>query len=239
MSQAWYERWFNEDYALLYLHRDDEEARLQFELVRGTLGLKPPSRVLDLGCGEGRYSFLFAEAGFDVLGQDLSPHLIQKAAGKAGARKNPVFVRRDMRTIEGEYDLIVSLFTSFGYFVEADNEAVLRSVHRALSEDGAFWLDFLNAHSIFRELTPVAEKTLADGRRVQIERRVEGARIVKKIVFPGGEVYEESVRLYTRAELEALFEKTGLRIQGAFGNYEGGEWTPDSPRTILYARKAT
>lgn len=238
MSQAWYERWFNEDYVLLYRHRDDGEARLQFELIRATLALKPPSRVLDLGCGEGRYSFLFAEAGFEVLGQDLSPHLIHKASLKIGSAKNPVFVRRDMRTIEGTYELIVSLFTSFGYFVEADNEAVLRSVQEALSEDGVFWLDFLNAHSIFRELNPSDGVALPDGREVRIERRIEGGRIVKKIIFPGEEAYEESVRLYTRAELEALFQKTGLRVENVFGSYEGDEWTPDSPRTILVARKA-
>ncbi|MBL8993413.1 MAG: methyltransferase domain-containing protein [Spirochaetia bacterium] len=238
MSQAWYERWFNEDYALLYRHRDDGEAKLQFDLICEALALKPPRRVLDLGCGEGRYSFLFAEAGFEVLGQDLSPHLIQKASGKVSG-KNPVFVRRDMRTIEGEYELILSLFTSFGYFVEADNEAVLWAVSRSLAAGGIFWLDFLNAHSIFRELSPVTEKTLADGRRVLEERRIEGGRIVKKIVFPDSDVYEESVRLYTRAELEVLFQKTGLHIEGVLGSYAGDEWTPDSPRTILFARKAS
>ncbi len=238
MSQAWYERWFNEDYALLYRHRGDEDARAQCALILSSLHLKPPARILDLGCGEGRHSFLFAEAGFEVTGQDLSPHLIERARARSGEAKNPIFVRRDMRTVEGRYDLVVCLFTSFGYFADEENAALANAVAASLNPDGTFWIDFLNAHSIFRDLSPLSERVLENGKKVREERRVEAGRIIKKITFlETGETYEESVRLYSKNELEGLLSQTGLRVEGSYGSYEGDAWSPDSLRTILFARK--
>jgi cyclopropane fatty-acyl-phospholipid synthase-like methyltransferase len=43
-------------------------------------------RVLDLGCGEGRHTFLFAGAGFETYGLDYLPLAIEKAQERARTR---------------------------------------------------------------------------------------------------------------------------------------------------------
>ena len=43
-------------------------------------------RVLDLGCGEGRHTFLFAQAGFETYGLDYLPVAIEKAREQARAQ---------------------------------------------------------------------------------------------------------------------------------------------------------
>ena len=55
-----------------------------WELMRDLLP-PAPSRVADLGCGTGSLSVLLAEHGYDVVGTDLSPAMIQHAKRKADA----------------------------------------------------------------------------------------------------------------------------------------------------------
>jgi 2-polyprenyl-3-methyl-5-hydroxy-6-metoxy-1,4-benzoquinol methylase len=55
-----------------------------WELMRDLLP-PAPARVADLGCGTGSLSVLMAEHGYDVVGRDLSPAMIQLAKRKAEA----------------------------------------------------------------------------------------------------------------------------------------------------------
>ena len=50
------------------------------------LAVAPGTRVLDVGCGIGRWSSLLAERGASVFGIDLSPTMIQEATRRANAR---------------------------------------------------------------------------------------------------------------------------------------------------------
>ena len=73
--------------------------------------LSPGSRVLDLGCGEGRESVFFAAAGFDVVGVDASRAGIAKARRLAEARGVRVhWLVGDMARLayRGLFDLVYS-----------------------------------------------------------------------------------------------------------------------------------
>lgn len=51
-------------------------------LIRATLalgGVRPPGVVADLGCASGAFSALVRDEGFDVIGMDISPGLIELA----------------------------------------------------------------------------------------------------------------------------------------------------------------
>lgn len=234
----WYEEWFDENYLLLYCHRDIEDAGAQVRLIIDTIKPGKDSSILDLGCGEGRYTEFFHKRGFRVVGLDLSEKLLGE-----GRRKYPDLhlVKADMRAIPGTFDLVLSLFTSFGYFEEEEeNQRVFHAVYRSLRPGGVFWLDFLNPAQVEKNLVPESYARLSPHLEVEEKRKIEADRIIKDIYFKEKESirhYRESVRLYTRPELEDMFLKAGFCLDGCFGDYRGRAWHRDSERTIIYGRR--
>ena len=64
--------------------RDPEVRQAWRALLRETLPA-PPARVLDLGCGTGTLSELLAAEGYDAVGVDFSPAMIERATAKRGS----------------------------------------------------------------------------------------------------------------------------------------------------------
>jgi len=237
-EKPWFVEWFDEDYRMLYRHRNSEDANEQVQLIIDTLNPRKDMTILDLGCGEGRYTAIFKKKGYKVYGLDLSETLVTY-----GKKRDPQLdlVVGDMRAIPGHFDLILSLFTSFGYFdKDEENEQALNSVYRSLNPGGIYWLDFLNALYVEKNLVPESHSRLSSGIEVTEKRKITDGRIIKDIYFRSNGVnkyYRESVRLFSRECLEKMFRKTGFRVQECFGDYHGNPCTSDTERTILVGRK--
>ncbi|RAU90976.1 bifunctional 2-polyprenyl-6-hydroxyphenol methylase/3-demethylubiquinol 3-O-methyltransferase UbiG, partial [Paenibacillus sp. YN15] len=116
---AWYEESFGEDYLLVYKHRDLHGAQVEVKRMANWLRLPAGSRILDLCCGMGRHSVALADEGYRVTGLDLSKVLLAEAR-KLDNSGRITWVEGDMRRLplDGPFDAVVNLFTSFGYFEE-------------------------------------------------------------------------------------------------------------------------
>ena len=244
----WYVHSFGRDYPERYAHRDDAEAEAD---VRALIALIAPPRggpLLDLGCGTGRHLYALHRAGFQTLvGLDLSPDLLAIAAERLGpdALESVRLIRADMRNIPHKeyFATVLSLFTSFGYFERDDeNMAVLRAVEHALRPEGQFLLDYLNppyvkAHLVHNELQEL------DGRCLRIRRGItaDGRRVKKttRVVEQDGtmKVFHESVRMYTRDELNEMLSKAGFLHVTNYGSLEGEAYSLESPRLVLVVQK--
>ena len=112
-------------------------------LVRdGVVG--PGVRVLDLGCGPGRYSELLAAAGCRVTGVDLSPRSIAYAQQRATARGLVIDYRvADFRELDdaAAYDVVLQVFGELATFSDAVRDEVLARVRRALVPGGRLVFD--------------------------------------------------------------------------------------------------
>lgn len=235
----WFENWFNEDYLALYRHRDMADANRQISLILSTLQPTSAHRILDLGCGEGRHLEILHQRGLHATGIDLSPVLIQMGHSRFPHLSLAV---GDMRKIKGKFDIILSLFTSFGYFDDdSENMVVFHSVSQALNPGGMYWLDYLNPGFVKANLRLETARELEPGLHVAEKRRIEGDMVIKDIVFrseKGEKRYQERVKLYDRSQLEAMLRDAGLNPAGSFGDYDGSPWSPEAPRTILFAEKS-
>ncbi|MEZ4648775.1 MAG: class I SAM-dependent methyltransferase [Candidatus Eisenbacteria bacterium] len=228
--RPWFEAAFSRFYADLYAHRDAAEA----ESLLDSLGDLLPSRgpVLDLACGAGRLLPPLERRFGDVVGLDLSRDLLGVARSRAGRAR---LVRSDMRTppfAPGTFAAVFSLFTSFGYFEDPeDDAAVVARVARCLRPGGWYVLDFLNAGPVLEQLVPKSDQTVG-GRRVESERSYDpGSRVIHKTVrvFREEELevtYEERVRAYTPEELDTIFWRAGLTVVSRLGGYTGEPFDP-------------
>ena len=237
----WFKAWFDEDYVLLYAHRDEEEARVA---VGSALRVAPElaeGPVLDLACGEGRHLEILRRVNPLAFGLDLSRTLLHLAPG----RLRPWLVRGDMRRLpvkEGALRGICLWFTPFGYFSDAENRALMVSLGALLQPGGVLVMDYLNADLVTRTLVP-ADTLERGGVRAQSLRTIEGNRLVKRMVLTRldtGEVRDvlESVRLYQPDDLQEMADRARLRLRRVLGTYAGGAFTRDSPRWIGIFEKA-
>ena len=86
------------------------------EAIAKSLGIAPPLRVADLGCGDGTTALPIARLGADVLGIDISRNMVaagNKRAAKTGLSKLK-FQEGDAAHLEGvadsTFDLTISVF---------------------------------------------------------------------------------------------------------------------------------
>jgi SAM-dependent methyltransferase len=258
--KQWWETLFDDKYLLTYVDRiAEEDSQAQLEFIRNTLPLPREVAILDLACGYGRLSVPLAQEGYRVTGFDFSEYLLDIARQKAhtGGLAVP-FIQGDMRHLdfENEFDAIINIFTSFGYFetVEEDR-AVVEGVHRGLKRKGYFLLDFVNSPKAISwlyengtidretgELVSQKTATLSNGLVVhQIERLDVGSLRwkMKRTWREGGKErsYFTNLRMYFLAELFQLITEAGLRVERVYGDFDASPYQADSKRILIVSRK--
>ncbi len=222
-KKEWFEEWFNTSYYhTLYQHRNEDEAKQFIQTLFDFLALEKNATCLDLACGKGRHSKVIHDCGYNVLGADLSANSIEIAKDYENA--NLSFLVHDMReVIQGwEFDVIVNLFTSFGYFDDnSDNLKVLKSIKAMLKPKGSVVIDFLNAEKVITNLVKDETKTI-DGIAFNLQRWNDENHVFKKIEFTDkGKDYSftERVQALKLSDFEYLLSKSGFKIEHTFGNY--------------------
>jgi cyclopropane fatty-acyl-phospholipid synthase-like methyltransferase len=222
-EKEWFEHWFDTPfYHILYDYRNDDEARFFMRNLVEYLKLSKGDKILDLPCGKGRHALFLFEQGFQTTGADLSVNSIQHA--KQFEKEGLSFNIHDMRNpLNGSYDAIFNLFTSFGYFnQETTNIKVLKNFKKALEPGGHIVVDFLNLDKVVRELIPEQHLTKKKIDFV-IRKRVSENFIIKEIeVHHNHKVhhYIEKVQALDLNKMKHFAKAAGLEIQEVFGDYE-------------------
>lgn len=219
----WFESWFDSNYyPILYKHRNDKEAQSFIDKLFSYLECSSGARILDLACGRGRHSIYIHSKGYQVTGVDLSPSSIEFASRKAAEGLN--FQVADMRYLpfEKDFDLVVNLFTSFGYFEhQNENNLVIQGVLKSLKNNGLFILDYLNAHTAIERLK--SHETMSiDGVHFEINRTYQAPYIIKKIKVTDNDKkrdYVERVMALSEDYFQDLLIKNGFKVKAIFGDY--------------------
>lgn len=234
----WYEEWFGETYLELYPHRDQTDAAAAVALISELVPLEQ-QRVLDLACGPGRHSDLLRRHAGSVIGLDLSLPLLRRA--RSDYTPPLTVARGDMRSLPfaaSSFDVVVNLFTSFGYFDrDEEHSKVLQEVARTLTGGGLFVLDYLNA-SLLRDSLVAHEDVTIGGRRVTVDRRIsdDGRYVLKEMhLLDIDRTFQERVRLLEPQDFDRILSEVGLSVWERFGSYAGDALTADSPRVLVFA----
>jgi SAM-dependent methyltransferase len=237
----WFSTWFDSPYYhILYKNRDAQEAQRFMDALVTYLQPKPTYKLMDLACGKGRHAIYLNQKGFDVTGIDLSHKSIAHAQQFENERLH--FFEHDMRNVfrPGGFDLILNLFTSFGYFAaDCENVVALQSTAASLRPGGELVIDFMNSRRVIDRL--VARETKTEGGiTFHITRRVELGFIIKTIAFHDqGQDYEfvERVRALQYEEFMEYFQMAQLRVRNVFGDYALGPFDPEKSERMIFVLK--
>ncbi|PPK65598.1 class I SAM-dependent methyltransferase [Actinokineospora auranticolor] len=209
-------------------------------------GLVAGQRVLDLGCGPGTHVVPLARAGAVVTGVDLSAAMLaraREACSRAGVEVT--LVRADMRepVAPGGFDLVISMYTSFGYFTDpGDNLAVLRNAHAALAPGGRLLVDLMGKE-VFAGWVGRPQAVDVQGGTVFMRDTVlDGWTRLRSdwTYVRGAEVRHASLHstLYSAAELRALFAEAGFTDVECFGDFDGSPYDNHARRLIVRGTRA-
>lgn len=233
-----------EDY--LYFYGDDltdERSEAEVASLATLLELTSPLRILDLACGFGRHTNRFAAMGHTVVGLDLMPGFLAIARQQAAALGVQVdYQQGDMRDIpfHAEFDRVLLLFTSFGYFDDADNVRVLENMARALKPGGLLGFDIPNRDVTAAE--PPTASVIDKNGDLMVNRlsfdihtgRYHNRRIVIRDGIRKDKPF--SIRLYNAQEIRALLDRVGLEVYKLVAA-DGQTLTAQSRRMMVVARK--
>ena len=218
-------------------NRDEAETAREVAFLARVLP-PPPARVLDVPCGFGRHARGLAALGYAVTGVELDERVVADAIRRS--RGAIEYVEGDMRDLSGlppDFDGVICMWASFGYFGHETNVAVLAGMAERLRQGGRLVLDVYNPD--FME-TRQGTATFA---RVPVEEKktVRDGRLRVELAYHGGPVEDIfEWELYRPEQLNELASSCGLDcILVCSGFDEAAAPSPEVPRMqLVYERAA-
>lgn len=209
--------------------------------------------VLDLGCGTGTLTELMAEAGYDMMGIDLSAEMLQIAMEKrAESGHDIMYLCQDMRELElyCTVGTVICVCDSINYVLE-DEEVIetFRRVNNYLYPKGLFIFDF---NTVYKYSEVIGDTTIA-------ENREDCSFIWDNFYEEESHINEYDLTIFVREETEMdvfrRFQEThyqrgydlqemlhfvkaaGLEFVVAFDADTEGEVTEETERVLMVCRE--
>ena len=211
--------------------------------------------IVELGCGTGTLTELLASAGYDMIGIDNAPSMLDIANAKKQVNaSSTLYLCQDMREFElfGTVAAIVSLCDSINYITNLDELlTVFKLVNNYLDTDGIFIFDF-HPKYYYKEI--VADATIAEDRDnisfiwdnyYDDDSDINELALSLFIQDTEDETiyrkYEElhEQRGYTLSEIKELVEKSGLILLAAYDAFTHEPATEESERIYIIAKEHT
>jgi len=245
---SWTEKFFGKYYLQTHLPVLTETKTIEeTDFIMEALKLDKGAAILDLPCGHGRHAIKLAQRGYNVTGMDIQADFITLAKEEAGEQENLSFLSGDMRKIsyDNEFDAVINLFTSFGYFSEQENFDLLRSMSKSLKKGGKLLIDTVNREWAMNNTGTVNQAWLVyppDNIAFLANNSFNvytGRMISDQVIVDNGERYEQmqDIRLYTYTEIKTLLSFCGMEISASYGNVYQDEYSAASSNMIIIAEK--
>ena len=160
MDETPYEQWCDNIVRFVEEYGISEPVRGEQDLLASERNL-----VLDLGCGTGTLTELLYSRGYDMVGVDNAPAMLDIAMRKKQQSGSEIlYLLQDMRELElySTVGTVISVCDSLNYILEEEELLdVFRLVNNYLYPGGMFLFDF-NTDYKYREV--IGDTTIAENR---------------------------------------------------------------------------
>ena len=209
--------------------------------------------IAELGCGTGSMTELLAAEGYDMIGIDNSPDMLEVAQEKrVESGLDILYLMQDMREFElyGTVRAIISACDCVNYVTEdEDLLQVFRLVNNYLDPEGLFLFDF---NTRYKYETALGEQVIAEDREdcsfiwdnyYDQEEQINEYELTLFVKCRQEEdlyrKYQEVhfQRAYTLEEIKTLIEKSGLTFLNAYDDYTRETATEESERIVVVCRE--
>ena len=217
--------------------------------------------VLEIGCGTGRVLIPTARAGVEIVGLDLSPHMLEVCRKQLQSEPEEVqsrvqLVHADMRDfrLPQRFELATTPFRPFQHLMTVNDQlACLECIRRHLVEGGKLILDIFNpslealvSDDLGREVGQEPEFTTPDGRRVLRRQRtvsrdrfsqVNQIELIYYVTHPDGReerlVHAFPMRYLFRFEAEHLLVRSGFSVEQVYAGYDKSPYGSQYPGELI------
>jgi SAM-dependent methyltransferase len=132
----------------LFEHKNEELHRTINSFLIDFFKKQNVHRIIDFSCGTGAQVTQLSRFGFDVVGVDISPNMIERAKSKIDNNSVSLIVG-DVRSLQvGIFDACIMILNSIGYLDKEEFRQALANISNNLTDDGYFVFDNTNREAI-------------------------------------------------------------------------------------------
>ena len=205
-----------------------------------------PRTVLDVACGTGNVSEILASHGFEVVGIDIAPEMIEVARAKESRVEYHVQDVAELDLGRG-FDLAVCLFDSLNYVTDPDRAALgIKRVGEHMVPGGIFIFDintvYALSHRFFDQasLSPEHYPRYVWNSHYDHETRICRVDMMFEVVEDGEPKQFREVHYQRGHSIEELTQwliDGGMEVVDIFHAYRFRKPTRRSDRVFFVARK--
>ena len=208
------------------------------------VGLPAGAAILDIPCGPGRHLVPLAQRGLQLCGVDLSQaYLTEAREGAEAAGVRVELVQADMRRFArpASFDLVICLYTSFGYSGEPQDDAMmLQNLYHSLRPAGRLVLELVTKETAVAT-GPHTYEVGAGRRIVEHAQLLEGGAIIERRWQLQGPDIDRSWlawhRLYSVDELCSMLRQAGFCRTTVYGALDGRPFSSSGEGATVLAER--
>jgi len=173
----------------------------------------PGDKILDLGCGNGRFFEVFKNIEIDYFGVDISEKLIEIAKSKYSQGKFIVSPALNLPFPEDFFDKVINFAVFHHIPSEEFRLQFLKEIKRVLKPKGLLVLTIWNLNPLEMILIGKRERVLSFFKSSILKILGKSKLDFKDFFIPWRDVCQRYVHYFSRNELEKLAKKSDFKIK--------------------------